>query len=171
MGSIVGAGVKIRHAKKTRAKSKASGKYLERNDNLPYLGYACYRDYLKCYDWKLIRKAKFEAYPNCQLCESVANCVHHYSYADSVLLGLYPDLLFSVCNKCHKHIEFTDEVPKVKRTLGHAQSVLRDMLTQAGKTETIKTLHLIYSQMSLNEKEARRKSLDRRDYIRRWGNH
>ncbi len=160
MGSIVGAGVKISHAKKKRAKSKATGRYLDRNKALPYLGYADYRDYLRSSDWKIIRKAKLESTPMCECCGVPAKYVHHYCYDSSVLLGLYPQMLFSICNKCHEDVEFSGK--DEKRPVAAAQFRLREILASKGNTARLAEIEDVYRDVRKREKAATQLSMARR---------
>lgn len=151
MGSIVGAGVKISHAKKKRRASKASGRYLSRNNCLPYLGYSSYREYLQSSDWKIIRKTKLEQHPRCECCDEQAFCVHHYCYSDSVMLGLYLDLLISICDRCHTSIEFIDDY---KLPLERSQKELHKLLKRNGKRERSQQIHKLMIEMRQREQVA-----------------
>jgi hypothetical protein len=155
MGSIVGAGVKVSRAKRKRPKSKATGKYLERNKLLPYVGYVDYREYLKSSDWKAIRMLKLAESSTCQCCNSSKKIsVHHYCYDASVLLGLFPGLLVVLCNKCHEAIEFIDGQRKEKTTLADAQKRLHDILAVCGKEELSSAISVTYAKMKAMEREA-----------------
>ena len=160
MTSIVGArNTRISASKKNRPESKATRKYLQRNNALPSLGYSTYREYLASEDWKVIRKAKMEESPNCECCGKLASCVHHYCYNHSVLLGLYSQLLLSVCNKCHEHIEF-DEHGK-KCSLWLAQKQLHWMLQGQGRKKRSKGIWWWFNVMRAREKKAKAKSVSR----------
>lgn len=161
MTSIVGANTRISVAKKKRPKSKATGKYLQRNKSLPYLGYSSYRDYLRSSDWSVIRKDKMTNCPNCECCGKPASCIHHYCYHDSVLLGLYPALLVSVCNCCHKQIEF-DEY-KQKRSLESSQKHLHWMLRSNERKFRSDEIRSVLKPMLARERKAVATSITRRD--------
>lgn len=123
MSTIIGCTHLIKHKRFKAKPSKAKGKYKERNQNLPYLGYSTYEEYLKSPEWEKIRDKILMRHPTCCCCDRVASQVHHYSYDLPVMLGLLNELLFSICDKCHEEIEFDG---KTKRSLRETQKVFSE---------------------------------------------
>ncbi len=111
---------KILHKAKATKKSSKGG-YAARNTNLKKLGFDNYKEYLKSEDWVAIRARVFESHPGCCMCQNKAEQIHHFSYETEVLAGLFMDLLFPVCDACHKLVEFDGDK---KRTLAQAQQNL-----------------------------------------------
>ncbi len=122
---IIGRTDLIRHLRDTAPKSRATGAYRRRNDELPDMGYASYSEYLKSDDWKVIRDAVLGPFPYCCCCERPASQVHHWSYSAPVMLGLCKELLFPICEKCHEEVEFDG---KRKRSMKEARKVLAERL-------------------------------------------
>ena len=115
----------IRHLKTLVKPSRATGAYKQRNENLPHIGYASYVEYLKSDDWKKLRQKILRKHPVCCVCDSMASQVHHWDYGDDVMLGIGPEFLLPICDKCHGDIEFDGNE---KRTLEQTQEVLRHKL-------------------------------------------
>lgn len=82
--------------------------YKERNSILKDLGYRSYLEYLKSEDWKTIRLRILQKTPDCCVCGHKAFHVHHMSYDIETLLGLKDFCLVSLCDVCHKDIEFLE---------------------------------------------------------------
>jgi hypothetical protein len=166
MGSLVGAkGVRISAHKKKRSKSKATGAYAQRNQNLPWLGYASYREYLQSDDWKLLRQAALNENPTCVTCNCRATAVHHYCYNDSVLLGLYPELLLPMCAIYHHDIEFR---AKEKQSLPQVQQSLLKKLRRLGRTDLVRSIqaavrHMLGREQDLQDAQIAKKQ----DYLER----
>lgn len=119
-----------------RAKAKEKLKrrtYGRRDGVLRDLGFRSYKSYMASEEWRSIRRSQLEDRPMCDCCGNTATQVHHYDYSAECLLGYSRDLLFSVCRKCHKEIEFTPAGQK--RRLTDAQKHLTEMLKLAGKTD------------------------------------
>lgn len=126
MGSIIGATHLIKYKRKAAKPSKATGGYKRRNDLLPEIGYASYPEYLASEDWKRIREKVLRKYPDCCCCDQRASEVHHFSYEARVLLGLWNEMLFPICDGCHKKVEFLPDGSK--RFFDKARTVLIAML-------------------------------------------
>lgn len=118
MPSIIGATHLIRGLKARKRPSRATGDYKKRNDELPDLGYATYREYLKSDDWAELRGRILRQHPTCCRCDDPATQVHHFSYHAAVILGRCNDLLLPICEPCHKSVEFDGDR---KRTLSESQ--------------------------------------------------
>jgi hypothetical protein len=153
---IVG-GWRLKYKKPPKPK-KSDGKkfkeYRRRNDKLSQLGYAGYAEYLKGDDWKRVREDKLRRFPQCLLCERVANQVHHLDYSHEVLLGLRPQLLVTLCGDCHERIEFDGGE---KRSLPEANAELRRLAHEAGLTRWLNMVKQ-HSAKRRSGKKARAKS-------------
>ena len=69
-----------------------------------------YSAYLVTFQWKAIRRRVFKRDGDlCKLCGKKAQCVHHISYEQDVMIGENDDELISLCNICHKGIEYDGE--------------------------------------------------------------
>ena len=65
-----------------------------------------YEKYRGTSDWKEIRKRILKRDKRlCQLCGNKAQCMHHISYDEPVILGERDEDLISLCNPCHEGIE------------------------------------------------------------------
>lgn len=107
MKMIGGWMVKYLRAQKQKQKPVRKHRcYVRRNDTLSDIGYAGYKEYLASDEWKEIRGRILDRHPSCLLCQVPASQVHHMSYAPDVLLGLADHLLVSLCDACHRRIEF-----------------------------------------------------------------
>lgn len=118
--------------RKAKPKSAAPGMkdYRKRNERLPLLGYASYREYLASPEWAEIRAVKLRRFPDCLLCRKSACQVHHLNYRDDTLLGLNNRGLVTLCRDCHEGIEF-DGVRK--RTMPEANRILRAKAQELGR--------------------------------------
>ena len=158
MVSIIGAGIRVSQAKKERPRSRARGRYLDRNKALPYLGYANYQEYLKSDDWKALRQIKLAESSVCQCCGSNKKIsIHHYCYNDSVMLGLFPGLLIVVCDQCHELIEFIPGERRKKNSLRHAQKRLHTILLLHGKKQLSKQIIVTHNEMWASERAAKKR--------------
>lgn len=128
---IIG-GWRIKYLKaRQKPKKKIHKAYAERNEKLPYMGYATYREYLASDEWKSIRERRLARRPRCLVCESAAVVVHHMSYDERTMLGLDGTYLVCLCHRCHERIEI-DGVGG-KRTLREANLELLSLATAAGR--------------------------------------
>lgn len=72
-----------------------------------------YQDYLQSDLWKSIRQIVLERDSHtCRICGAPAQAVHHSNYSMAVLSGRSIVALFSICNSCHKFIEFKKDGSK-----------------------------------------------------------
>ena len=126
--------------RKRRKFNKLMPCYQRRNELLPVLGYANYKEYLASSDWSKIRADAIGRQPNCILCLRPASQVHHTSYDDATLLGLAWWNLVALCNGCHESIEFDG---KEKRTLERANDVL--FMSAKSTTEGRKWAAMVHS--------------------------
>lgn len=105
-------GVRYRHLTKRKYLPDEHNAYKQRDECLFRLGFASYRDYLNSQLWTVIRTAKLESNPNCELCDNVANHVHHQSYRLETLIGKNIKPLVSLCEPCHRRVEFRPDGTK-----------------------------------------------------------
>ena len=101
-----------------RITKRAIREYGYRNRNLEELGFDSYDDYLKSHLWKSIFHKVLSISSDCYGCYSIATEVHHGSYDIPTLRGDHIEsvvgvLLFPICRKCHKSIEYTRKGNKV----------------------------------------------------------
>lgn len=138
--TIIGATRMIKYLRAEKAankKPKIKSAYSRRNARLSELGYAGYQEYLASEEWAAIRRAKLKRFPQCLTCDHPASQVHHLSYDERTLLGLEPKQLVTLCDGCHRKIEF-DEAGE-KRRLCDANKALRAMAHEAGKQRWLGT--------------------------------
>lgn len=151
-------GWRMRYKKKKPPKKPLMKCYESRNEKIGTLGYSGYVEYLKSDDWKKIRAEKLRWYPSCLLCSHPANQVHHTSYAYEVLLGMFPQLLVTLCEKCHGAIEFSGSR---KRTLKQANAELYRLAHDAGRGGWLRMWnehkHRILARQKQIRKDARKK--------------
>ena len=114
-----------------RPRARVFGEHSSRRDSL--LGYTSYAKYLASPEWRAIRTAVFSERPNCELCGSSADQVHHHSYDPMVMAGAMNHLLVSVCNSCHMEIEF-DGAVKIPHY--QARGKIIKLLNERGNRET-----------------------------------
>lgn len=81
-------------------------RYRERDRVIRAMGFPSYRAYLSSIEWRSIRADHIKDNPDCAVCESPADDVHHLSYSRAVLEGRLPKMLASVCSAHHHAIEF-----------------------------------------------------------------
>lgn len=130
MAMIGGWRIKYKKRRKPKSNQKKFNAYYKRNDRLSELGYAGYEEYLKSDDWKAIRDRKLMKFPSCLLCKRHATQVHHTDYSNEVLLGLETRLLVTLCEECHKKIEFDNSGNK--RSLREANASLKTLAAAIG---------------------------------------
>ncbi len=85
--------------------------YATRANSLKSLGFRDYGEYLDSKLWKSIRKRVLirDGYM-CRKCGKVsAHHVHHTSYKLRIMRGRTLDGLFSVCDWCHRDLEFNGD--------------------------------------------------------------
>lgn len=94
--------------------------YQTRTDNLKSLGFIDYQDYLTSPLWKIIknvilRRDQCECRnPRCPYRkENLVKQVHHLSYTPGILLGVYPHMLLTLCQKCHEWCERDNNGKKI----------------------------------------------------------
>lgn len=123
--------------------------YMNRNKRLKKAGLGTYEKYLKSAAWKKIRKRILTRDGGkCRACGQTAQCVHHTSYSKKVLLGKQDEKLFSLCNSCHRKIEFRPD--GTKRMMVETNVILERIIGQkimSGDTKYrndkhVKMLHL-----------------------------
>lgn len=86
--------------------------YKARPDQLFKLTALAYEDYLQSPFWFVIRNiVLFRDSFECAVCRAKATSVHHHRYDVDVLYGKDLSALVSLCDPCHKLIEF-DEIGK-----------------------------------------------------------
>lgn len=119
---------------------------------------AQYRDYLNSDLWSTTRARVLDRDKHrCQACLGKAECVHHRSYKKKVMDGDSRALhwLISLCNACHKHIEFCDN--------GYKRSCLKE------KEATLSRLMLNARGMRLLDWNNKARNLSRNsEYCRRY---
>lgn len=96
-----------------------------------------YSEYLKSPKWAQIRARVWarDSY-KCQCCSEKAECVHHRKYSKHILNGETScfHFLISLCNSCHKYIEFTDKGEKISQPAHKEQRLNSLMLTLASRS-------------------------------------
>jgi hypothetical protein len=107
--------------------------YTNRNDILSDLGYSNYLEYLSSDLWKHTSKSFLIINPNCCICLTKANQVHHTKYTTENLLGISYDGLVPICYKCHYKCEFTKD--KVKRSLQEANNRMSQLIKRRSNVE------------------------------------
>jgi 5-methylcytosine-specific restriction endonuclease McrA len=110
------------HRKVKKAKRQYDGtNYTSRNNNLSFLGFSSYRDYLASELWDSIRFRVFmEKGTACTVCKMPASQVHHNRYSIDDLDGSTIEELHPICGNCHGDIEFRSKDRK-KLFLGQAK--------------------------------------------------
>lgn len=133
-GSVHGTpkGWKALQSRKRKPKSKMNC-YARRDGRLSELGYAGYQEYLKSDQWRQVRTRKLKRFPQCLVCERPAAQAHHMDYGFEVLLGLDDARLVSLCDGCHRLIEFAPDGSK--RRLCDANKELRRLAWDAGRKQ------------------------------------
>lgn len=141
--------------KKSHKKPKKFSQYYKRNDRLSELGYGGYQEYLKSDEWRAIREDKVSRFPKCLICLNPSTQVHHLSYVHEVLLGLVPELLVCLCEKCHEGIEFDEKGEK--RNLKEANKTLRLLAFEKGRHRWLAMVKKAHERMKVNRKALNRK--------------
>ena len=89
-----------------------SREYVDRDSVLLQLGYSSYLKYLRSPLWDLIRREVLYrdecscCNPKCPHGGDGAKQVHHLSYSRATLLGINPGCLVTLCEGCHKYVEY-----------------------------------------------------------------
>lgn len=90
-------------------RSGSGATYTERNANLKTMGFRNYKEYLRSPLWKGIRAKVFATKGKvCELCDRLADIVHHNWYGVSDLLGGRMCNLHPLCEQCHERIEHSN---------------------------------------------------------------
>lgn len=101
--------------------------YEERNKILlsigTVLGFQTYKEYLETSVWKEVIRDAIMKHRDAYKCRSVACkgkgangkqlAIHHLAYTRSVLLGINPSCLVTLCKGCHQWCEFDDKGTKL----------------------------------------------------------
>jgi len=123
-----GCGIRYRHLIRSHRLTTPD----KRAKALGRMGFASYRDYLKSPLWKLIRAAKLDLDPTCEICgRSKATTVHHLRYNEQTLRGKNSHALISTCRDCHRKIEF--KTGGEKRTYEAAMKLTKKLLQDRGR--------------------------------------
>ena len=104
--------------------------YALRNVLLRLLGFGTYAQYLACDMWVRIRTAVIvRDGSRCVLCGASAYAVHHLDYRKATLVGETMDGLVSICDMCHKKVEFTRSGKKrtLVQSVATYHSIIRKM--------------------------------------------
>ena len=137
MPSIVGAkGVRIRYAKakgRRGPRDEKGNAYHQRKQRLWRMGFIDYRAYLKSELWKSIRERLLSERPDCEVCGHPTACGHHLSYSLRTLGGDSLTQLASLCESCHKRIEFREDGRK--RSFSQAHATAKKLLKRSGAWE------------------------------------
>lgn len=133
--------------------------YTQRDRVLVRLGFPTYRDYLESELWHRIRASVLRKSSGmCCVCGCEATQVHHKCYDKNTLLGKTNHNLVSICETCHKLIEFDSR--KRKRKLKEANAVLkrlrRNNASVTSKKETKPSSICLKKQPLAREKRGRK---------------
>jgi len=78
-----------------------------------YHGTSEYIAYLKSQTWRKIRRRIIKRDKGlCSICEAKATHVHHHNYDDATMQGKNDDALTSLCDHCHRAVEFDGEAQR-----------------------------------------------------------
>ena len=81
---------------------------------LKWHNFETYQDYLNSPMWAEIRERVWNRdNGTCVACDAPGHCVHHRSYKDRVLRGEWDSDLITLCDACHKYIEFESDGSKI----------------------------------------------------------
>ena len=81
---------------------------------LKWHNFETYQDYLNSPMWAEIRKRVWNRdNGTCVACDAPGHCVHHRSYKERVLRGEWDSDLITLCDACHKYIEFESDGSKI----------------------------------------------------------
>lgn len=131
--------------------------YAARNRILKALGFASYEAYLASRLWASIRHHQLVEHPECWGCGVAAKEVHHGNYREETLRGICTKALYSICNRCHRAIEWSG---KQKLCPAAATRRLREIRKQVQAGESPK------------REKPRKLSREQREVLkieRRWG--
>lgn len=105
------------------------GAYTDRDALLKTIGYADYKAYRASDLWKGIRRRVLERDGRkCRLCQEWTGIVHHDLYDKPTMLGDTLEHLYSLCDDCHRKIEFDGQE---KRTFRDVRQELKRKLREA----------------------------------------
>ena len=100
-----------------RRKPQKFKQYRRREAAIRRLGFPTYRDYLASDLWREVRlRALRRDRFACRCCGDRATQVHHRKYEYRVMKGEVLGHLLSLCERCHKSIEFRDDGQKTGTT-------------------------------------------------------
>lgn len=86
--------------------STVAAVYAQRNKLLRRMGFPSYDAYLRSPLWRRIRAEQHREHPDCYGCGRRGQEVHHANYFQETLTGKSRAGLFTVCETCHKAIEW-----------------------------------------------------------------
>ena len=146
--------------------SELSRGYRHRRKCLLELGFQSYKEYLRSEMWETIRSIVLADRPKCEAChKSRATQVHHSCYTIDVLIGKRPDLLVSVCRRCHESAEIGPDGDK--RLLTQANKSLGIKCVSVGKLMRRERDILRYGTERVMRWDERKRDSNRRRMIRR----
>lgn len=94
-------------SRRAREDQKIQAEYGGRDFALSQLGFSSYQHYLKSFLWAQVRSKAFEIHGReCFGCRGKATQIHHSSYVVQALQGDYVDMLYPICGRCHRMIEY-----------------------------------------------------------------
>lgn len=133
---------RIRKSSKQQESLPPKNKSKRFNQAFKHLGFSTHSEYLDSPLWKGIRTRVLIRDGNkCRVCLKNARHVHHRSYDYATMSGRNLGRLVSICDSCHREIEFTGDA---KNTLRQAEKKLKLLLHEndqgnvaASKTATI----------------------------------
>jgi hypothetical protein len=105
--------------------------YVERDRVLTEMGYSSYKEYLAGKVWSEIRIRQIKKQSWCTGCGRKACQVHHLRYDKATLSGKSSRFIVSICDKCHRQIEFDEYNNKL--SLRKANERLLDKLRKNTK--------------------------------------
>lgn len=109
--------------------------YQERNNILAQMGFLSYQEYRESELWKIIKKHVLERdyyYCRGKLCNNRSRTVHHFTYNRPTLEGQSPYTLITLCETCHRKVEF---IGNKKRNFRDVQKATLELVTN---TELLK---------------------------------
>lgn len=82
---------------------------MHRSEKLARMGFKSYDAYLRSSIWAAIRQRVLDRdNSTCSVCNRDAECVHHTKYDDATMDGRSITALVSLCEACHRAIEFNE---------------------------------------------------------------
>lgn len=115
---------------------------------LKWHNFETYQDYLNSPMWAEIRERVWNRdNGTCVACDAPGHCVHHRSYKDRVLRGEWDSDLITLCDACHKYIEFESDgrkipssCPKRKEQLLAGLIMRNHSMTLTGLTKALRAV-------------------------------